>query len=109
MWHLARYVEVINKLNQDSPLKIIRHEKRQNIQSENDLEVYQSSEKFYFDNGSIIKKKIEQDNMPAEVEACMECWIQYEVVQHPPPCPISPVKIQFNSHCRELYWIKYFK
>ncbi|EPF81821.1 hypothetical protein [Acinetobacter rudis] len=107
MQHLAQYVEVIQQPNSNPLLHIIKHEQLEN--SHDDVHLQSSSEKFYFNDGTVIQKEIEQDDLPAEVESCSECWIQYQVLQHPPTLKVSPHKVQFNSHCREQYWLKYFK
>ncbi len=109
MQHLALYVGLIQQPNSNPLLHIIKHEQVQTKQQDTDLEIQTSTEKFYFNDGAIIEKNTEQDDLAIEVEACNECWIQYQVLQHPNNLKISPNKIQFNSHCREQYWLKYFK
>lgn len=109
MQHLAQYVGAIYQPQQHSSLQIIRHETLHNTHHDDGLDIQTSSEQFYFSNGSIIQKDTEQDSLPVEVEACSECWIQYQVLQQPQDTHITPAKIQFNSHCREQYWVKYFR
>lgn len=109
MQHLAKYVEVINQPNHHNALALIKCEKQQYTLTENNMDIAVSQEKFYFADGSIIQKDIEQDLLPLEVEACNECWIQYTVLQQPIYEHIAPTKIKFNSHCRETHWVNYFK
>lgn len=109
MQHLAQYVGAIHQPKQYPALHIIRHETQHNTQHDDGLAIQSSLEYFYFNDGSIIQKDTEQDNQPVEVEACSECWIQYQVLQQPQGAQITPTKIQFNSHCREQYWVRYFK
>ena len=109
MQHLAEYVGAIHQPTQHPALHITRHEILHNTHHDDDVEVLTSSEQFYFNDGTIIQKDTEQDSLPIEVEACSECWIQYHVLQQPHGLKITPSKIQFNSHCREQYWVKYFK
>lgn len=109
MQHLAHYVEVIQQADSNPLLHIIKHEQLQSNHQDEDVKILTSTEKFYFNDGTIIQKNTEQDDLATEVEACNECWIQYQVLQQPITLDISPNKIQFNSYCREQYWLKYFK
>ena len=48
--------------------------------------------------------------MALPFEACREHWISYEVVDHQHRLEhITPKRIQFNSTCREAFWLKYFQ
>lgn len=109
MRHLAQYVEVIQQPNVNPVLHIIQHQQQHNKHDDDGVTIWTLTEFFYFNDGTIIQKNTEQDDLSTEVEACNECWIQYQVLQQPMTAKISPKKVQFNSHCREQYWLKYFK
>ncbi|ENV33806.1 hypothetical protein [Acinetobacter gerneri] len=109
MNHLAQYVDAIQQMSIKQSSKIIKRESKQVVEQESDTEVLFSTELYYFVDGAVIEKNIEQDQINIQIEACLESWIQYKVIQQPDADKISPLKIEFNSHCRESHWVKYFK
>ncbi len=112
MTHLAEYVACIYDMqsNQETPndqLKI-QHVVEQSEQMRlNDITFTQTTKIYTFIDGTQIKQTIEQDNQLFEVEACLESWIEYQVI-HQSNKNIHPQKIHFDNHCRELHWIQYF-
>lgn len=109
MSHLAQYVQLILQGQTDSENRIIKTVSQQMIEQESDTDVLMCKDLYYFSDGTIIEKNLEQDQLAVEVEACLESWIQYKVIQQPDSEKISPLKIEFNSHCRESHWTNYFK
>ncbi len=112
MTHLAEYVACIYDMqsNQETPydhLKI-QHVVEQSEQTFlNDITFTQTTKIYTFIDGTQLKHTIEQDNQLFEVEACLESWIEYQVI-HQSNKNIHPQKIHFDNHCRELHWIQYF-
>ncbi|MCU4317441.1 hypothetical protein KTH46_20760 [Acinetobacter bereziniae] len=112
MTHLAEYVACIydmqsNQETRNDHLKI-QHVVEQSEQTRlNDITFTQTTKIYTFIDGTQIKQTIEQDNQLFEVEACLESWIEYQVI-HQSNKNIHPQKIHFDNHCRELHWIQYF-
>ncbi|KAF1027583.1 MAG: hypothetical protein GAK29_00552 [Acinetobacter bereziniae] len=112
MTHLAEYVARIYDLQSkhetcNTQLKIA-HVTEQARQSDLDDVTFMQTTKIYtFVDGTQLKQTIEQDNQLFEVEACLESWIEYQVIHHSNE-KIHPQKIHFDNHCRELHWIKCF-
>ncbi len=116
MKHLAEYVAVIDQVNSqghsqidDSShhLYIIHQTQTHEYQQEQDIQVLKEKIVYEFSDGTIIEKRVEQDNECIEIEACLESWINYQVLYHSNEL-VTPQRIHFDNHCREIHWIKYF-
>ena len=71
------------------------------------FEVRQEVKTYYFDNGVIIRRTLEQDAFPDDL-ACAECWITYEVLSGGTDLlHVEPSRQVFDSVCRESFWLAY--
>ncbi|QMV16455.1 hypothetical protein [Vibrio spartinae] len=60
-----------------------------------------------FDNGVILRKQTEVDQIaPVNDEICSECWITYEVLSQPDSLTITPNRKSFTNQCQEDFWLK---
>jgi hypothetical protein len=100
---LVIYIAAI--LGRASPVHIREVERSTTTWPEEGFSVLQEVAIYRFSDGARLRRTTEQDSLPAEVEACPECWITYEVLDSAPA--ISPARIRFNSSCREAFWLRY--
>ncbi len=110
MSHLSKYVEAIlhPELNCDYVIDDVKTRVKQ--WNEDEVEVTQEISTYHFTNGAVIKRVVEQNHEPVELENCAEGWIMYMVMQQNQTLPdIRPKRIQFNSSCREAFWLRYFR
>lgn len=71
------------------------------------IEISKEVSVYYFDNGVVIQRIVEKDNIPCEA-VCAECWICYEVISiGSMETEIIPAKKTFENACRESFWLKY--
>jgi len=106
MRHLANYVAAIRQRR--SPIGIESTTRDVLTWKEDGFEVARESAMYRFTDGAAILCTIEQDLMPAEAEVCPECWITYQVVYEGDSAKqITPVRMTFDSNCREAFWLKY--
>ncbi|WP_419376889.1 hypothetical protein [Acinetobacter nematophilus] len=113
MTHLAEYVACIYDMQShqekgNDRLKIEHVVERSEQTYLDDIIFNQTTKIYTFLDGTQLKHTIEQDNHLFEVEACLESWIEYQVI-HQSNKKIHPQNIHFDNHCRELHWIQYFK
>jgi hypothetical protein len=105
MGKLATYVAAI--LRRPSSIAISKKEIASSSWRDQGFEVSKETTHYHFDNGVVVRRTVEQDNFPSEA-ACAECWISYEVVgDGNRGVNVTPVRIVFNSTCRESFWLKY--
>ena len=110
MSHLSKYVQSILYPEQPSEHQIIDQQESIKNWLDGDTQVIGKMSLFQFENGITIRKIEEHDATPIEIEACREHWISYEVVDPQKQTGhITPKRIQFNSTCREAFWLKYFQ
>ena len=111
MAHLAEYVALIYLQSNLDAISITHVETYEQYSTEQVHEqiihISQQTKIYTFSDGTQLKQTIEQDNQLFEVEACLESWIEYQIIHNSNPS-IQPQKIHFDNHCRELHWIKYF-
>lgn len=110
MSHLSKYVQSILYPEQPSEHQVVDKEEKIKQWFDRDIQVIGKMSLFQFENGITIRKSEEHDATAIEIEACREHWISYEVVDHQHRLEhITPKRIQFNSTCREAFWLKYFQ
>ena len=110
MSHLSKYVQSILYPEQPSEHQVVDKEEKIKQWFDGDIQVIGKMSLFQFENGITIRKIEEHDATAIEIEACREHWISYEVVDHQHRLEhITPKRIQFNSTCREEFWLKYFQ
>ncbi len=110
MSHLSNYVEAILHPELACTHIIQKVETRTKQWIEDDTEVSQEISTYHFDNGAVIKRIIEQNHEAMMLDSCDDSWIIYMVIEQKKPAPvISPKRIQFNSACREAFWLRYFQ
>ncbi|MFV0576605.1 MAG: hypothetical protein ACK5NC_14485 [Vibrio sp.] len=59
-----------------------------------------------FDNGVLLRKTTEQDQLDDSDSICAECWISYELIESPENLNIRPRKKTFINTCQEAFWLK---
>ena len=107
MSHLAEYVACIYSLNTIDPISIIHVETNVEKNLDQEQEQIIQTKIYTFSDGTLLKQTLENDNQFSTVEACLESWIEYQIIQQSNPS-IQPQKIYFDNTCREMHWIKYF-
>lgn len=104
MKNLSTYVGAI--FQQESLVAIERLLTEKSSWQEHGFHVYKEVVTYYFNNGVIVRRTLEQDNFPCQA-ACAECWITYEVPSNGiSPFEILPSHKTFDSTCRESFWLK---
>ncbi|QLF93947.1 hypothetical protein HW090_12365 [Pseudomonas sp. ABC1] len=89
---------------QASPCSITEsHEVRSSWQDDDCLTL-SAAITYHFADGAVIRRTVEQDEWPDD-NACGECWITYEVLQHADAAPIQPPHRHFDNACRERRWL----
>ncbi len=68
------------------------------------IEVSEYEATYHYDNGVVIRHKVERDNAPSEL-LCEECWISYEVLDSAGKA-IKPGRKTFHNSCQETFWLK---
>ncbi|ABV38669.1 conserved hypothetical protein [Shewanella sediminis HAW-EB3] len=68
------------------------------------IEVSEYEATYHYDNGVVIRHKIERDSAPSELQ-CEECWISYEVLDSAGQ-EIEPFRKTFYNSCQEEFWLK---
>ncbi|EDZ99222.1 conserved hypothetical protein [Burkholderia sp. H160] len=101
---LVSYVSSIHGLS--GPVTIVRQDVSTETWREQDIEVHKQEITFVFDNGAVIRRSIEWDQVSSDA-LCAECWIDYEVIQHPTGLSIDPPSQRFDNVCRETFWLRY--
>ncbi len=107
MPHLAEYVACIYSPNTMDIVVIEHVDEYSEKVTDQEYEQIKQTKIYTFSDGTLLQQTIENDNQQFEVEACLESWIAYEVIQDS-NASIQPQKIHFDNHCREMHWIKYF-
>lgn len=107
MTHLAEYVARINQqFNHDSlQMKCVKDSTV--VENDQAIQIHKTVKIFEFSDGTRLQQTIENDSEAMLVEACIESWIAYQVIDNSNPM-IQPQKIHFDNHCREKHWIQYF-
>lgn len=105
MENLYTYAAAI--LRRQGLAKIISQTTEESTWQDQGFEVRKQSTTYGFDNGVVIRRTVEQDDLPSEA-VCAECWITYEVLsnQSSSVC-VSPKSKAFDNLCRESFWLKY--
>lgn len=104
---LVAYVSAIHQLS--SPMQIVRQEATHTYWLDQGFTVNKTETTYWFANGAVIRQTIEQDDFPTE-QACMECWIDYQVLSPSDAAPIiTPQHQGFSNACREQFWLKYHR
>jgi len=99
---LFAYIKAIH--DQESDVSIAKTRNKTNSYLDGDIEVNEKETTYYYDNGVVIRYKIERDNAPSEL-LCEECWISYEVVDSGQQL-IKPRRKTFHNTCQETFWLK---
>ncbi|MCW8330944.1 hypothetical protein MD588_19300 [Photobacterium sp. SDRW27] len=99
---LFTYIKAIHKQETDVP--IIEQQTKTNRYPDGDIEVSEKETTYYYENGVVIRYKIERDNAPSEL-LCEECWISYEVVDSAQQ-DIKPRRKTFHNTCQETFWLR---
>ncbi|WP_299797391.1 hypothetical protein [uncultured Shewanella sp.] len=68
------------------------------------IEVSEFEATYHYDNGVVIRHKVERDSAPSEL-LCEECWISYEVLDFA-GLEITPFRKTFYNSCQEEFWLK---
>jgi len=68
------------------------------------VEVSEYEATYRYDNGVVIRHKVERDSAPSEL-VCEECWISYEVLDFAGQ-EIKPFRKTFYNGCQEEFWLK---
>lgn len=101
---LALYVRAI--CNHPSARAIESRTTQTRVWQEVGFEVVQETATYRFLDGTVVRRTIEQDSMPAGASVCPECWITYEVVAQGSSADfVTPARMTFNSACRESFWL----
>lgn len=105
MDHLAIYVAAVFK--KESRVAVIREQVEEVSWAEADCTVNRRTCTYWFDNGVVLKRMLEQDDFPSDL-ACAESVIEYEVLS----CGtvtggIEPLRKSFDNTCRESFWLAY--
>lgn len=104
MDELATYVSAI--LGLPSPVAIQKHERTLDSWWDQGVEVEREEAVYVFDNGAVVRWSMELDQ-PTSTLVCADCWIDCEVIEHPPRHRISPKRKGFDNTCRESFRLKY--
>jgi len=99
---LFTYIKAIH--GQETKASIVNEQAKTNSYHDGDIEVNEKETTYYYDNGVVIRYKIERDNAPSEL-LCEECWISYEVVNSGQQ-EIKPRRKTFHNTCQESFWLK---
>lgn len=106
---LFTYIKAIhNQESEDAIVNIVNKESKSDayvdVGIDGDIEVSEYEATYHYDNGVMIRHKIERDNAPSEL-LCEECWISYEVLDSAGQA-IKPVRKTFYNSCQEDFWLK---
>jgi hypothetical protein len=105
MERLSTYVAAIHR--QASPITISDETVEKSSWQDQGFDVSKEVTEYRFDNGVVIRRTVEEDNVPSEA-ACSEVWITYEVISTGHlVADISPSRQVFENACRESFWLKY--
>lgn len=109
MSHLADYVAQIHglTLSGSASKEFEQISELTKLEYESDIEMTRTIKLYQFSDGTQVQQIVEQDAQPMQVEACLESWIEYKVLNHS-NVNIHPQKVNFDNHCREMHWIRYF-
>lgn len=102
MNNLFTYIKAIH--GHETNALIANEHMRKNSYTDDGVEINEMETTYYYDNGVVIRYKIERDNVPTE-QLCEECWISYEVLDSGPQ-QITPVRKIFYNSCQESFWLK---
>lgn len=103
MLHLSNYVAAI--LGKPAPVAVKRRESAEESWPDQGFTVKRCSSTYWFDNGVVLRRVIEQDDFPSDL-ACAECWIDYQVVSVA-DVDVQPRQKSFDNTCREAFWLAY--
>lgn len=107
MHKLVSYVSAIKDLS--SPVAVVRRTLEEERWIDQGFEVQRALGTYWFDNGVVVRRIVEQDSFPTEL-ACAECWISYEVLSHGDLAEqIVPLRQSFTNACRESFWLSYHR
>ncbi len=99
---LYTYIKAIK--NQQSGVSITHQHAKAHSYMDDGVEVSESVTTYHYDNGVVIRCRVERDNYPTEL-ACEECWISYEVIESAQQS-IRPSRKVFHNACQESFWLK---
>jgi len=105
MDHLAIYVAAV--FGKDSRVVVVREQAEEVSWAEADCTVNRWTRTYWFDNGVVLQRVLEQDDFPSGL-ACAESIIDYEILS----CGIvtdgiQPMRKSFDNMCRESFWLTY--
>lgn len=103
MQHLSNYVAAIQ--GRASPVAVVKQASTEESWPDQGFTVTRRSTTFWFDNGVVLQRVVEQDDFPSDL-ACAECWIDYQVVSAA-DLDVQPVQKSFDNTCRESFWLAY--
>ena len=103
MEHLSRYVAAA--LGKPSAATLLRQESTEESWPDQGFTVTRRSCTYWFENGVVLQRVVEQDDFPAEL-ACAECWIDYLIVAAA-GIDVQPAQKSFDNACRESFWLAY--
>lgn len=98
------YVGAIHGL--PGPVAIVEHSVTRDSWTDQGIDVQREEVVYRFDNGAVIRRSLEVEDFPTDL-ACGECWIDYEVLEHPSAQTIEPARKRFDNPCRETFWLQY--
>ncbi len=110
---LFTYIKAIhNQVSEDAIVNIVDKESKSDAYIDvgvdggidGEIEVSEYEATYHYDNGVMIRHKVERDNAPSEL-LCEECWISYEVLDSAGQA-IKPVRKTFHNSCQEAFWLK---
>lgn len=99
---LASYIKAIH--NQTSVVSVVSESHKAGGYIDEGIEVNEVEKTYHFDNGVVIKHKVEQDNLSSD-QLCDECWISYDVMDFN-QLTITPQRKIFYNRCQESFWLK---
>lgn len=103
MQHLSNYVAAV--LGKPAMVTIVRQESAEERWPDQGFMVTRRSTTFWFNNGVVLRRVIEQDDFPSDL-ACAECWIDYQLVSAA-DLDVQPARKSFDNTCRESFWLAY--
>ena len=104
MSNLCTYI--LTTKGEQTELKLELYESFDKSYTDQGIEVNCIELMFYFSNGVVLKYVNESGSIEEHEQLCAECWISYEVVFEPAGICISPIKKSFINQCQEAFWLK---
>lgn len=104
MTRLAHYLMAMKTPAYDGSVTVVAREQYDRSYQDQEVHVIYVESLVRFNDGALIRCSEELDQVESEA-LCAECWLTYQVVEHP-ETPIEPAAKHFTNRCQQAFWLK---